>query len=138
MTENVASQDDNVNSLIARFLSGMDGHLKKISRNTQRNKIEFDEFLTDNGSTGQVSLQSKLIGPVVITDIMAAWSVTATSVILTIGNRVIPLPPAAGFYTLNMETGMQVDSNTSPISLVTSGVACFLEVQGFAAKRIMQ
>lgn len=93
MTVNEISQDDNINSTFARFLSGMEGHLKKISRNTLRDKVQFDEFLYESGVSGEVALEAKLIGPVIITDVIAAWSNSPSASITQGGNAIAPAGP---------------------------------------------
>lgn len=134
------SQVDNEESIIQKFFGALSGHLKKIAQNTEQTRVIVDEYRSEPGASGQVILDDQVKGPFVLTDIIAAWATTnaPTSASITIADRVIPLVPGSGVYTLSLTTGMQVDNHQNIRFQVTPANVCFFEIQGYSDQRVAQ
>ena len=107
-------------------------HVRDIKAHVKRGVVDIDEYDVDNGVYGNVNLSKRLRYPSTITHLVAIWDTSAATVTLTLGDRVITLPPSLGVMNLEMRMNLLP---ADIIKLDTSDKFCYLEIMGFRDPR---
>jgi hypothetical protein len=122
---------------LSHFFLNMDANLEELVHRLRLDQIDLDEYGYDQGSTGIVDLTRRYRNNYVITDIIATWGTGATSVALTIKDRIIVVPPALGIISLTGMHGINLDQMDIVKFQVLPALPCYFGFQGYGSEKLV-
>jgi hypothetical protein len=117
------------------MLAKLSNNIKDLIGAIANDEIDVDEWLSIYGAPGTLfTLKPNFVSPIVVDYILAVFPTTSTSVVITLGTRVITVSDiAAGVFTADLR--MQLEMEDPRIMQIAPAGLGHFEIMGHVANR---